>query len=93
MSSFKNIWKLFKKLKEKTIFGWIIIVFLGIAVLSIWPILSLIYGVYILFSDKIEDSEKIKILKECVSLALFLITFGLLFLFSNFIFGPSFINY
>ena len=93
MSSFKNIEKLFKRLREKTILGWVIIIPIGVIVLGTWPVLGLIYGIYVLYSNKIEDSKKIEILKECVGLILLLVTFGFLFWFSNFIFGSSFINY
>ena len=93
MSSFKNIEKLFKRLREKTILGWVIIIPIGVIVLGTWPVLGLIYGIYVLYSNKIEDSKKIEILKECVGLILLLVTFGFLFWFSNFIFNSSFINY
>ncbi|MCX6751201.1 MAG: hypothetical protein NT161_00300 [Candidatus Nomurabacteria bacterium] len=93
MSSFKNIQKLFKKLREKTILGWIIIILLGIIILGTWPILVFVYGIYILYSNKIEDSKKIEILKECIGLILLLITLGVIFCLSNLIFGSNPINY
>ena len=68
----------------------ILTVFLRLIFLATWPFIFIGQAICTLFSEKYEDSKKIKILKEIVAILLLAMVFFTLYWVSDKIFGNSF---